>query len=105
MQNNQNLTQEQLQYRKLSAISSKLYQAQTDLDKAQENMSKTNDAAAMMQLGMQLNQTNQVIKDVANNLYADKKELEQKYPELKSEAIAYGKAQQQKREQSQEQSF
>lgn len=99
------LTPEQLQYRKLSALSSKLYQAQQGLDNAQEGMRQDNDAGAMMRMGIELNQANQVVREVANSLYADKKELEQKHPELKAQALAYGKAQQQKREQSHEQSY
>lgn len=99
------LTPEQQQYRKLSALSSKLYQAQTGLGKAQENMSQTNDAASMMQMGYQLHQANQSVREVANSLYADKKELEQNHPELKAEAVAYGKVRQKEQKQSQEQSF
>lgn len=99
------LTPEQQRYRQLSAMSKKLYQAQQGLDGAQESMGQGNDAAAMMRLGMQLNQANQVVREIANSMYAEKKELEQQYPELKEEALAYGKAQQQKREQSQTQSF
>ncbi|WP_133471333.1 hypothetical protein [Paraglaciecola marina] len=91
------LTPEQKQYRQLSAFSKKLYEAQQGLDEAQERMAQGNNTASMMRL----NQANQVVREVANNMYAEKKELEQAHPELKAEAIAFGKAQQQKREQQQ----
>ncbi|MEP0175036.1 MAG: hypothetical protein ABJH28_12490 [Paraglaciecola sp.] len=96
---------EQQRYIQLIAQSKKLYQAQTELDDVQAGMSQANDAASMMQMGYRLHQSMQMVREVANSMYQEKMTLESKHPEFKAEAQAYGKQQQQKREQSQQQSF
>ena len=88
---------EKKQYIRLSSFSKKLYQAQRGLGEALESMAQGNSAASIMRL----NQANQIVREVASSMYAEKKEFEKTHPELKAEAIAFGKAQQQKREQQQ----
>jgi len=98
MQNNQTLTPEQQQYRSTSALSRKLYDVENNLETLQTQLSQPHNTNTLMSTGFQLNQAINDIRQVANGLYAQKKELETKHPELAAEAKTYGQQMKAERE-------
>ncbi|TDF37169.1 hypothetical protein EYS14_13495 [Alteromonadaceae bacterium M269] len=105
MEQHEQKSPEQQRYIRLCAQTKKMYQAQEELENVQAGMAHGNDPASMMQLGYQLHKAHQTMREVTNSLYVEKKELEEKHPEFRAEALSFGKSQQQKREQSQQQGY
>lgn len=102
---NSNLTEQQQHY--ISTLSNKkrLYQAHSQLQNAVTTALNSSDDPKMFKLAQDISAGCQAVQATANYLHHQQKEIEEKHPELKAQAVEFSKNRQQAQEQSQQHSI